>query len=397
MFTEGIKLEIRIGKNVPAPAPFELAEALQQVEVNHNEEGHSGFELNFQAGRCGKGGLQEYPLLDGGLLEPLNRVILVVTIRSIPYILMDGIITRHQLLPRSTDGESSLVVIGEDVSLMMDMNERPAGHVSMNDREIVESILGSSDYSQYGIVSEVSDPPTSENPDPDERTPTQRNTDLRYLRELAGRHGFVFYIVPGPGSGQNTAYWGPTRQEGVPQRPLSVNMGPFTNVEQINFNYNVLSPTRVTGSVQDRESNEPATLGASSEKPALSSRGLKRPGSDTQRLGSALGVDHCTDPGPHSRDDGLFCRQDCHSLWGAGCHVLRGSPLASPAGGGPGCRQKLRWPVVREPGLSRTSQERELQAEFLPQPGGSGHDSAAGRSGRLMYDTVLRQVSRQGG
>lgn len=277
MFTEGIKLEIRIGKNVPAPAPFELAEALQQVEVNHNEEGHSGFELNFQAGRCGKGGLQEYPLLDGGLLEPLNRVILVVTIRSIPYILMDGIITRHQLLPRSTDGESSLVVIGEDVSLMMDMNERPAGHVSMNDREIVESILGSSDYSQYGIVSEVSDPPTSENPDPDERTPTQRNTDLRYLRELAGRHGFVFYIVPGPGSGQNTAYWGPTRQEGVPQRPLSVNMGPFTNVEQINFNYNVLSPTRVTGSVQDRESNEPATLGASSEKPALSSRGLKDP------------------------------------------------------------------------------------------------------------------------
>jgi phage protein D len=167
------------------------------------------------------------------------------------------------------------VIIGEDVSAMMDMNERPAGHESMNDRTIVKSILDSSDYSQYGIIPDISDPPTSETPERNERTPTQRNTDLGYLRELAGRYGYVFYIVPGPASGQNTAYWGPPRQEGQPQQPLSVNMGPFTNVEQINFNYNALSPTRVTGSVQDRESNEPTTLRTSSEEPALSSRGSR--------------------------------------------------------------------------------------------------------------------------
>ena len=52
------------------------------------------------------------------------------------------------------------------------------------------------------------------------------------LREMAARYGYVFYITPGPAPMTNTAYWGPPIRAGIPQRALSVNMGPETNVER---------------------------------------------------------------------------------------------------------------------------------------------------------------------
>jgi hypothetical protein len=50
----------------------------------------------------------------------------------------------------------------------------------------------------------------------------------------------------------NFAYWGPPERLGVPQRALSLAMGPNTNVESINFQYSALEPTMILGSVQDR-------------------------------------------------------------------------------------------------------------------------------------------------
>ena len=213
-------------------------------------------------------------MLESGLLEPFNRVLMTVTIRSSPQILMDGIITHHQLLPDEQNQESSIVVTGEDVSVMMDMEERSAEHSGMDEATIARRIISGSSYSQYGLIPEVSDPPVVDAPDPNERTPVQQTSDLEYLRETARRFGYVFYIAPGQSSGQNIAYWGPPRHEDQPQRPLSVNMGPNTNVESINFRYNALSPTKVAASVQDRGSNDVNSLETSARSPSLSRRGM---------------------------------------------------------------------------------------------------------------------------
>jgi hypothetical protein len=73
---------------------------------------------------------------------------------------------------------------------------------------------------------------------------------------MAWCHGYVFYVEPGPALFTNTAYWGPPKRSGDPQSALSVNMGPDTNVSSIQFQYNALAPTLVSGRLIDRNTVE---------------------------------------------------------------------------------------------------------------------------------------------
>lgn len=250
----GIRLTLLIGKTVAAPAPPLLAEALQSVEVAHSDEGRSGFQITFQAGRSGLFDLLDYPLLSNPLLKPFNRVILIVTFNATPRVLMDGIITHQQLLPSNDPGASTLTVTGEDVSLMMDLEEKPMEHPAQDETVIAYKIIVS--YAQYGLVPVVVPPRVIDPPLPIDRVPVQQDTDLGYLQTLAKRHGYVFYVTPGPAPLTNTAYWGPPKRVGVPQRALTMNMGPETNVESINFQNNALAPTLVSGQVQERMTNQ---------------------------------------------------------------------------------------------------------------------------------------------
>jgi hypothetical protein len=250
----GIHLTMLIGPTVPVPAPPMLTEALQSVEVTHSDEGRSGFQITFQIGRSGSQDLLDYSLLSNPLLKPCNRVILIATFNATPRVLMDGIITNHQLSPANEPGASTLTITGEDVSVMMDMEEKSVEHPAQDETVIANKIILS--YAMYGLIPIVIPPLTIDPPIPIERVPVQQNTDLGYLTDMAERHGYVFYITPGPAPFTNIAYWGPPKRLGLPQRALSVNMGPQTNVKSISFQNNALAPTLVSGEVQDRTTNQ---------------------------------------------------------------------------------------------------------------------------------------------
>lgn len=267
----GIHLTLLIGPTVPVPAPLMLMEALQNIEVTHSDERHSGFQITFQMGRSGPQDLLDYPLLSNPLLRPCNRVILIVTFNATPRVLMDGIITNHQLSPDNEPGASTLTIIGEDVSVMMDMEERPAEHPAQYEALIAKMIILR--YAQYGLIPLVIQQPTIDPPDPTKRVPVQQQTDLEYLSDMAQRYGYVFYIIPGPAPLTNTAYWGPTIRAGMPQQALSVNMGPQTNVKSISFQNNALSPTLFSGNVQDSDTNQSMPVQTfTSTRPPLSSQ-----------------------------------------------------------------------------------------------------------------------------
>ncbi|MGW8251071.1 MAG: hypothetical protein ACWGO1_10545, partial [Anaerolineales bacterium] len=199
-------------------------------------------------------GLVDYLLLSLPLLRPFNRVILVVTFGVIPRVLMDGIITHQQLNPGNEPGSGMLTVTGEDVSVMMDLKEKNVEHPAQDETIIANKIILT--YAQYGLIPMVIPPLVIDPPIPIERIPVQRATDLGYLQEIAGRHGYVFYVSPGPAPFTNTAYWGPPVRLGLPQKALNVNLGPETNVSSISFQNNALAPTLVEGQVQDRTTNQ---------------------------------------------------------------------------------------------------------------------------------------------
>ena len=266
----GVTLSLLLGPTAPLPAPVRFAESLERVEVTHSDEGRSGFQLVFKVGR-GKLDLLDYAQLASPLLQPFSRVVLLVTFNAAPQVLMDGIITHQQLSPGEGPGESRLTVTGEDVSVMMDLEEKSVEHPAQPEAVIALKIIAS--YARYGLIPTVIPPPTVDIPLPTERVPVQQATDLAYLQEMAARFAYVFYVTPGPAPLTNTAYWGPPPRLGAPQRALSVNMGPMTNVlGEVNFQYNSLEPTFVAGQIQDRQTGQetPVQTRASTRVPLVS-------------------------------------------------------------------------------------------------------------------------------
>lgn len=269
----GIRLALWAGPTVPVPASAEIMEALENVEVTHSDQGRSGFQMTFRVGRSGTD-LLGYALLRNLQLRPFSRVILMVTFNAVPQVLMDGIITNQQLSPQNQPGASTLTYTGEDVSVMMDREEKEVEHPAQDESVIANKIIAT--YAQYGLIPMVIPPPALDIPIPIERIPVQRGTDLGYLQEMAQRYAYVFYVTPGPAPLANIAYWGPSVRTGIPQRALSTNMGHETNVNSIDFQYDALSATTVSGTVQDRTTNQgmPVRTFSSTRPPLVSQPAL---------------------------------------------------------------------------------------------------------------------------
>ena len=250
----GIHLNMLIGTGIPLPAPATLVEAIKSVQVTHKDEGRSGFQITFELGKSGPIDFLDYPLLLNPLIRPFSRVVLMVIFNAIPRVLIDGIITNRQMSPGSEPGAATLTLTGEDVSVMMDMKKERVEHPAQDETLIANKIIVK--YLQYGLIPMVIPPLVIDPPIPIERTPVQQDTDLGYLNTMAAKHGYTFYVIPGPAPLSNIAYWGPPSRLGIPQRALSINMGPQTNVESINFQYNGLAPTIVSDEIQDRLTNQ---------------------------------------------------------------------------------------------------------------------------------------------
>ncbi|NJL28695.1 MAG: hypothetical protein HC897_12780 [Thermoanaerobaculia bacterium] len=249
----GINLTLLVGPKVALPAPSLLTENLESAEVTTSDEGRSGFQITFRAGRSGPLSAVDDPLLRLPLLKPFNRLILLVIFGFRPRVLIDGLITNQQFAPSNEPGGSRLTVTGEDVSLAMDLEERAVEHPAQPDPAIALKLIAR--YARYGLVPVVVPPKVIDPPLPIERIPVQQGTDHAFLSQLAARHGHVFYVEPGPAPFVNRAYWGPPRRLGVPQKALSMGFGVDTNLESIDFQHDGLKPEFVDGDVQDTRTN----------------------------------------------------------------------------------------------------------------------------------------------
>lgn len=234
----GVRLQLWVGETIPAPVPREVVAALQQVSVQCGGEG-DGFQLTFRAARDT---VLDYSLV--GTLGLMKRVSLGVIFGATPEPLVEGVITDLQLTPSAEPGATTLTVSGRDVSVMMELEEKNRPFRNQNDGVIAASVLAP--YAEYGITPAPAQ--TADTPIETQRVPRQAETDLAFLRRMALRNGFVFYVRP-VGFGASVGYWGPeTRGAGL-QPALTVGMGPHANVEGLHFSTDALAPIGVRGSV----------------------------------------------------------------------------------------------------------------------------------------------------
>ncbi|TCV94661.1 hypothetical protein EC912_103146 [Luteibacter rhizovicinus] len=231
MLDGGIHLSLLIGPAVPSPAPAEVVDALDAVQVTSSTE-LGGFQLTFKAGR--ESGLVNR-LLPSGYFDPIiTRVILLVTVNGQTTVIMDGVITRQELTPSNEVGKSTLTITGEDLSRMMDLVEMP--FMRFPAMPIIARVyLILAKYAAIGIVPLAIPPILPDVSNPLEALPSQTGTDLAYIKQLAKQVGYVFYIEPGPVAGMNIAYFGPDIRIPDPQPALTVDSDAATNVESLSF------------------------------------------------------------------------------------------------------------------------------------------------------------------
>jgi hypothetical protein len=253
----GFYLSLMIGPLEPLPASCEVIEALTSVQVTTTTEGPSVFQLSFTLST--KSPLHTLFLLSGGSLPPIMRVIIVVTVNGSSEVLMDGVMTNHEVTPGSDLGHATLTISGEDLTRLMDYIDLTGfPFPAMPDYARVTAILAK--YAFLGIVPLVIPSVLMDIPIPTERIPMQKGKDLEYIQQLADESGYVFYIDPGPVPGMSTAYWGPEIKVGLPQPALNINMDAYTNVESLNFSFNSEKKTMPVIFVQNKTTKIPIPI-----------------------------------------------------------------------------------------------------------------------------------------
>jgi len=247
---KGIHLTLMIGPAVPVPVPKAVMDALTGVEVTTTTEGPGGFQLNFTLSN--RSPLHTLFLIAGGSSIPIIRVLIIVTVNGMPEVLMDGVMTNHEIKPGTDPGHSTLTVTGEDLTRVMDyVDSSGIPYPAMSAEARVASVLAK--YAVFGIVPKIIPSVLNDVPNPIKEIPSHQGTDLAYIQYLAERVGYVFYIDPGPIPGTSTAYWGPQIKFGVPQKALNINMDAHTNVESLSFSFNSQSKTQPVLLIQENK------------------------------------------------------------------------------------------------------------------------------------------------
>lgn len=228
----GVSLTLMIGPALPVPAPRPVVEALTDATVTVPDEGPTVFQLRFTLAKGSP--LETLFLLAGGNVPPLLRVILIATLGGLPQVLVDGVVTQTDLTPGGGSSLPTLTVRGEDLSRVMDYLELDGlPYPAMPAMARVALMLGK--YAAFGVVPLVIPPLLTDVPNPVDTIPSQRGTDLAYIKRLAAEVGYVFYLDAGPVPGTSVAYWGPAVKVGVPQPALNLDMDAHTNVESLTF------------------------------------------------------------------------------------------------------------------------------------------------------------------
>ena len=227
---EGIQLTLLIGPGMPIPAPKPVMDALQSIQVTSSKD-RSGFQLVFSVS---KQSTLQTTLLPAGYFDPMiTRVIVIVTLNGVPNVLMDGMVTRQEIAPSNEPAQSKITITGEDLSVLMDVVEIKAPFPAVP--EVGQIYLAIAPFAMFGIVPLVIPPIIPVIKTPVTSWDSQTGTHLSFIKGIAQRSGYVFYVNPGPLPGQSVAYFGPDINLPIPQPALNVNMDAHTNVESLSF------------------------------------------------------------------------------------------------------------------------------------------------------------------
>jgi phage protein D len=181
-------------------------------------------------------------------------------------VVIDGYISDVAIATDPDAATATVDIVGVDASWEMSFEDKRKVWKGKSYEQIAEEVIRS--YQLHPVVAQPADSAASADVPP--HPVAQRGTDLAFLRELARRKGYEFFVQGG------NAYFRPAQLDGAPQKVIAANFGEQTNCTRISIEAEGTAPTEAEIAYLDPmsgETPEPVVI-TDSGLPALGARRL---------------------------------------------------------------------------------------------------------------------------
>jgi hypothetical protein len=203
----GLGVSIAVDGNVDA----ELSDAAT-VEVHERMGRTTTFRLTYPVDIDGG----DLPLLTDERLGPGSKVAVLVPLGDKTHCLVQGPVCAQRIHLMHGGAGSYVEVEGSDSSVTMDREDNATVWDSTSDSDAVSTLIG-----QYEMDADVDD--TAGVRDEDKHALVQRSTDLAFIRRLASRNGFIFWVTA-DSNGTETAHFKAPPFDQDPGQTLTINL-----------------------------------------------------------------------------------------------------------------------------------------------------------------------------
>jgi phage protein D len=211
----------------------ELTQAIT-IEVHEKMGEPATFALKYELDISGG----DLPYLTDSRFDPGAEIVVTSDRDGTTECLVKGPVHAQNIHMEHGAAGSWLEVKGSDTSITMDRESRSAIWKDLTDSDAVQSIV-----SKYGYTPDIET--TAAGHFENKHTLVQRESDLSFIRRLARRNGFIFWITCDP-SGQETAHFKRPPLGGSPAAGLVINLD-SPSVETLDISWDIERPTQVNG------------------------------------------------------------------------------------------------------------------------------------------------------
>lgn len=272
----------------------------------------------------------DFPMLVDERIGPGSELSVIAPIDGRNNYLVKGPVTGQKIHLAHGGAGSFVEVSGTDSSVAMDRETKTTLWSDVTDSDAVTTILG-----QYGYTPDVDS--TAAGHYETKHTLVQRDTDLQFVKRLARRNGFLFWITCDE-MGIETAHFKRAPLDGDPAGDLIINLD-SNSLEAVDIDWDVERPTSVVAAQLDL--NDKSDIdGAVAQSPltSLGAQALNAIAADTRSIHIVAPVDDAGDL--QSRGEGTlveanwFIRATCQTTVNALNALVRAHTVINLRGAG---------------------------------------------------------------
>lgn len=257
----------------------DLAQLVTRIEVEERVGQATTFRIHCPV-QISDG---DFPLLTDSRFDPGTLLSILVPAGETTHCLVNGPVQGEAIHLEHGEGSSTLEVRGSDQRIAMDRETKVISWDGLTDSDAATAVLAG-----YGFIPAVDNTPARH--DETGHTLVQRESDLHFVRRLAARNGFLFWLTSDAFS-VVTAHFGRPSLQGEGDPELVINLD-SPNLNTLDIEWDVERPTSVDAAQLDLRSKSDID-GAVSTTPntVLGSEGLQDITGDTRSVHIAAPVD----------------------------------------------------------------------------------------------------------